>query len=57
MFPIKVFLLLTTLHIVHSYVPGELCTEEDIVRKRCIKWVSTPKNDVLTHVEVVAQEI
>ena len=47
MFHIKVFLLLTTLHVAYSYVPGELCTEEDMVRKRCIKWVSTPKNDVL----------
>ena len=33
--------------VVWSYVPSELCMREDNVRKRCLKWLSTPKNDVL----------
>ena len=42
-----IFLLLVIIQIVESYVPSELCTKEDTVRKRCIKWVSTPIDDVL----------
>ena len=31
---------------VAAYVPGELCTNFDVERQRCLKWVSTPSDNV-----------